>query len=134
LRIFREPVTFGLIYVAGAAILGLLCFKLCEFAVSRVVENLRAPSLSGSRVASRVDRYQLASSHQAPIISGPIGPPVRATSEPLTSVASLVRQLDEAEAADLPATTGPPLRDLNPKTSINSRVNEVVMRVRHQHL
>ena len=128
LRICREPVTVGLIYVAGAAILGLLCFKLCEFAASRVVENLRAPTLPGSRVASRVERHRPAWSLQAPTITGPIGPPVEATSEPLTSVASLVRQLDEAEAADLPATTVAPSRDLNPETSIDSRVSELVMR------
>ncbi len=118
----------GLIYLAGAAILGTLGFWLCKFAISHGVENLRAPALPGSHVASRVDRHRLAWSHQAPIISGPIGPPVTATSEPLTSVASLARQLDEAEAAELPAYPVAPIRDFNPKTSIDSWVSELVMR------
>jgi hypothetical protein len=106
----------------------MLCFQLCELAASRVIESLRAPTLPGSRVASRVERERLTWSHQAPINFGPIGPPVEATSEPLTSVASLARQLDEAEAAELSASPVAPLRYINPINSIDSWVSEVVMR------
>ncbi len=76
LRIFREPATVSLVYLAGVAILGTLCFWLYEFTISHGVDSLRAPALPGSRVASRVERERLTWSHQAPINFGPIGPPV----------------------------------------------------------